>query len=265
MVIDFYRKTGDAHQFCEDYICASDCGIFLSDGCSSAANSEIGSKILALTARKLFHEYSSKSIYSIEDILNRIIINSEKTIHDLNVDVEALFATLITLINQGKTLTLNMSGDGVAAVIKHDNTIEIFDIEFSANAPRYLAYRLSNDFRDRYNDIKYNPRICRKIIIKNGKQFAAEILPSYDDADSKTFCIDTKDVKTCVIFSDGVKSFLFPSGNSVPMIDIILDLINFKNTTNGFVQRRVSRFLQNKEKEGISHYDDLSVAAIYLG
>jgi len=265
MVIDFYRTTGDAHQFCEDYVCSSDNGIFLSDGCSSAKNSEIGSKILALTARKYFYGYDVKSIYSIDDMLNRIIINSEKIIHDLDVDIEALFATLITLIKRGNTLTLNITGDGGAAVIKNDDTIEIFDIEFSENAPRYLAYRLSSEFRDRYSDIKYNSRICRKIIVQEGRDPVVEVLPSYNDGDSKTFCIDTKDVKTCVIFSDGVKSFLSPSGNNIPMLDIVLELVKFKNTTQGFVQRRVSRFLQEKTQDGISHYDDLSVAAIHLG
>jgi len=265
MIIDFYRATGSAHRFCEDYICASDNGIFLSDGCSSAKNSEIGSKILALTARKYFDGYSANSIYSIEDMLNRIIINSERVIHDLNVDIEALFATLITLMHRGKTLTLNISGDGVAAFVKNDGTIEIHDIEFSANAPRYLAYRLSSEFRDKFDNIKYNPCIHRKIIIKDGKELTTEILPSYFENDNQTFCIDVEDIKTCVIFSDGVKSFLFPSGNNIPMIDIVLGLVDFKNTTKGFVQRRVSRFLQNKTKEGITHYDDLSVAAIHLG
>jgi len=265
MVIDFYRATGDSHQFCEDYICSSDNGVFLSDGCSSAKNSEIGSKILALTARKYFYGYDVESIYSIDDMLNRIIINSEKIIHDLDVNIEALFATLITLMHRGKTLTLSISGDGVATLVKNDGTIEIYDIEFSANAPRYLAYRLSSEFRDKFDNIKYNPCIYRKIIIKDGKEITTEILPSYFKNDNKTFCIDIEDVKTCVIFSDGVKSFLSSSGNNIPMLDIVLDLIKFKNTNQGFVQRRVSRFLREKAKAGISHNDDLSVAAIHLG
>jgi len=270
-MIDYYFNHGTAHEVCEDYICSAKNTLFLSDGCSSAKNTDIGSRVLTLMAKKHFKDYwISDYEYSYDDIFNKIIFDSEVIINNLGINIESLFATLIVLktTDESKYLSLSFIGDGVAAFERHDGSIQVYDVEFARNAPKYLAYRLKDSYRNQFHNIFGNDRSVTIFDIIDGQKTNIEksIDFNYNNySDIKTFCINKTQFKNAVIFSDGVKSFSRDTGENVPLENIITDLVNFKCVNGNFVKRRVNRFYKNKQKQNINHYDDLAMAAIHLG
>jgi len=270
-MIDYFFKNGTAHDICEDYICHDENSLFLSDGCSSASNTDIGSRILSLVARKNFKDYWITNLeFSLDDILNKTIFDAEVIINSLSVRIEALFTTLIIAktVKDSKYISLSFIGDGSAALVKHDGTIRVYDIEFNRNAPKYLAYRLSESYSTDFHSILGNNRITTIFDLKDGEKTNSKIEIEYNHLgypDVKTFIIDKSEFKNAIIFSDGIKSFLTPDEKNIPVEEIITKLVDFKCITENFVKRRVNKFYKDISKDGISHYDDLSIAALHLG
>ena len=80
----------------------------------------------------------------------------------------------------------------------------------------------------------------------------------------KYFVFDLNKFRTISIFSDGLASFLDPTGgsNSNKLIEIpklLPDMLGFKITKGEFLKRRMNRYSKESKKKGIEHYDDLSM------
>ena len=74
------------------------------------------------------------------------------------------------------------------------------------------------------------------------------------------------------IMSDGVHSFYetvltetSKINKSISYIDVLKELLTFKNYNKAFVQRRMNKFRKNCVKKNWANADDLSLAAIYIG
>ena len=70
----------------------------------------------------------------------------------------------------------------------------------------------------------------------------------------------TDDIQIVAVMSDGVGTF-----DGMEWYQVVDELMNFKNIKGHFVQRRMKRFMKDCQKKGVAPYDDVSVAAIYLG
>jgi hypothetical protein len=76
------------------------------------------------------------------------------------------------------------------------------------------------------------------------------------------------DVELVSLTSDGAKSFLKSVAGdfkSVDFLDIMAEFHAFKNKNGVFVQRRMKAMTKSHKKVEITHYDDISVAAIITG
>ena len=72
------------------------------------------------------------------------------------------------------------------------------------------------------------------------------------------------------VLSDGVHTFqqknVLGQMENVPLNEVLAQLMQFKNVKGEFVTRRCKRFLGKFcEKNGWAHYDDFSMAAVYVG
>ena len=72
--------------------------------------------------------------------------------------------------------------------------------------------------------------------------------------------------------SDGVHSFYETQnlGTSIinadlSYVDVITEVLNFKNFNGQFMQRRLNRFLKFCQKNNWHHADDISFGTIYFG
>ena len=72
--------------------------------------------------------------------------------------------------------------------------------------------------------------------------------------------------------SDGVHSFYetistetSKYNQSISYIDVLKELLSFKNFNKAFVQRRINKFRKDCIKKNWDNADDLSLAVIYTG
>ena len=85
--------------------------------------------------------------------------------------------------------------------------------------------------------------------------------------DNTSFTFDN-DVKVIAIASDGIGSFIKTEedgrAKNISIKEMIEPFVSYKNFKGNFVERRLKRMQRNNIKNGITHYDDVSVAAIHL-
>lgn len=66
------------------------------------------------------------------------------------------------------------------------------------------------------------------------------------------------------VISDGINSFRNADSTSIPWENLIDEFTSYKNFEGDFVLRRISAFKRKCAKEGITHYDDISIASIVV-
>jgi hypothetical protein len=240
---------GNSHRICQDYVVHNTNRIILSDGCSSALHSDVGSRLIAHSALNLPH-------LSPLSLINRIYDSSYK----LGLPVDSLCATFIDLsVDENETeFTVKIIGDGcIAARQKESQKIEITNISFPSGAPFYLRYLLDDES---FN--KYLMLFGHKIHI-NDEEFSIieDLKPQYTI--SRKFPCSSYDL--VAVFSDGITSFQNKTKNgiSIPIESLISQFLAFKGYTGEFVQRRARRALKDLAEQGIDHYDDFSMGVIY--
>lgn len=282
MNADHAYVIGDSHKVCEDYarsgiIKRGDSSDFdlayaiLSDGCSSSPDTDIGARILVHSAKQVLErrgEFRSK-----EHVV-QAIVQASSVQKLMNIKEEALDSTLLSLTCHyvGGKAYLNwgmVCGDGVVAICG-GNRYTIYDIEYKSGYPLYVSYTL-DDVRSgelANIDANFNIATIRKFDVV-GDQFYDDTFTcsdfplnvgnwlSYED-----FCYDWDSI---AVFSDGVKSFLDEDRKPVDFREVVQELMSFKGFKGQFVGRRMQAFLKQCKKRGWTHYDDLSMAAVYLG
>jgi hypothetical protein len=85
--------------------------------------------------------------------------------------------------------------------------------------------------------------------------------------------VSAKDaVEYMAIMTDGIHSFYetiitetSKHNSSVYFIDVLKELLKFKNFNQAFVQRRINKFRKDCAKKKWSNADDFSLATIYFG
>jgi hypothetical protein len=66
------------------------------------------------------------------------------------------------------------------------------------------------------------------------------------------------------VVSDGINSFRKADNTPLAWIELIDEFTGFKTFEGEFVLRRIAAFKRKCLKEGITHSDDISVAAIVI-
>ena len=252
---DSFLHIGKSHNICEDYIIHGPNYVILSDGCSSSKNTDIGARILTLLARKYINtaiEYNFDIIWS---VFGSHVINGAKSIIcHLGIPSECLDATLIVLVQHQGKIRVFMYGDGNIIVIDDNGMLEYDTISFGLNAPYYLSYWINDKKKEDYLNNSDTVKIC------TDKYEIQKTAP--DEEISYTF--DILPGRTILIASDGIESFLSPEKKSLAYQDVIDSLTAFKGIQGEFVKKRAKRQIKTWGKEGITHYDDISIGGIHI-
>jgi len=201
---------------------------------------------------------------------------------------ECLDATLFTVHeDHNHDLDARLSGDGVMVARRKDGSFTVWDIEFNHNAPAYLSYQLNRQRLTTYLSGKLSIGVvgdqCGIRTIKRstyGTDFlklewtnevhTQEVVVGNPSTFWFSYLFGIDNVDTVAIFSDGVHSFQRKNSlghlESIPLEEVLRQLMAFKGMKGEFVTRRCHKFF-NKfcVENGWSHYDDFSMAAIYVG
>ena len=139
--LDMYQETGKNHFICEDYILKSDDYIIICDGCSSSKNTDIGARLLAISAKKVIDYYNETINNDYVKFGNQTLILAKLACLNLGLNVDCLDATLIVMRIIDDTIKVLMYGDGIIFE-KNQAGLLIKEIAFDNNMPFCLSSSL---------------------------------------------------------------------------------------------------------------------------
>jgi hypothetical protein len=283
MNADSAYAIGNSHEVCQDYarsMCMDGwAGVWVSDGCSSSPDSDVGARLVTLSAVQKFRDWLAAKAWtetnSVSDTGLEIASGAAIGIQMLGLPPEAMDATLLSYMTNGEDVMLSVYGDGMFFLKFADGRTCIGDIEFSKGYPDYLSYRIDGIRRKRYDKtVGASPGKVHKLWqTMDGAKEHLNIWPEVHKGYGEVRGTSHEDPRQCLVLaavmSDGVKSFYKRredgSSEPIPKEEVIDEIMAFKLTTGRFVQRRLNRFLKDAAKKGWEHYDDISVAAIHFG
>ena len=270
--IDSFMTIGNSHEVCEDYIYSSfqvDPYIILSDGCSSSKNTDVGARVLVHSARNILNRFIHRTGIPIEaDVLGDMIANeAEETIRKLGLNNSALDATLIIAYRLKDKIIINVFGDGNVILKKKDGTTKMYNYQYAKNMPYYLSYYVDSGRQHQYCKEMFEideGGKCLVTALYNDDEFNVS---TGDFVKIPTFILPIEDYEMIGIASDGIESFFSPHDNSSKkgFEEVIEELTAFKGTVGEFLKRRCKRAIKNYKKEGVEHYDDVSIGVMLIG
>ena len=273
---------GTTHEVCQDYALAGQKSVVVSDGCSGSPNSDIGSRVLSITAMNKMTELDSLQNFDEKEC----ILLARPAIKILNMPNECLDATLLAAISYDYGLQAMCCGDGVIAVRLKDGKTIIIDCAYIDNYPFYMNYLYDKTGRYRNWTDDHNKRQVTQITLNSESEWVSKV-PMESDierigndigliklSDNRTLVEITSidEVEYIAVMSDGVHSFYetvttdtSKCNQSIPYLTVLKSLLSFKNFNKAFVQRRVNKFRKDCVKKNWANSDDVSLAVIYTG
>ena len=276
MNADCVFRIGKTHPVCQDYAVAaaqekSAC-VVLADGCSSSADTDIGARLLAKSAERLFPALAliSESRDEWQAFPNAAARAAARCAKRLAVPVTCLDATLMTIKAEDSAFVVSCSGDGVVALGRHDGSIEVFVITYAANYPQYASYTLDASRRRQWAATPDNAKTIQHWTLA-GANITESGYKAESRRPSKSSPARLPSTALRLILSDGVQSFARMEQTetsrttfAVPVSEVLAGLLAFKSGQGQFVQRRMQAFEKECAKRSWQHADDLSMAAVWL-
>ncbi len=276
---------GTTHEVCQDYALAGEKHIVVSDGCSGSKYSDIGSRILSIIAmNKMPKVHGNLSNFNPQEC----VWSALPLVKMIDMSQECLDATLLgaTFYPGMDELFAMCHGDGTIAIRTQEEETIILDCAYTDSYPFYMNYlcdipsRFIN-WKDNYN----NREITQTVIGADGNIVSSSVIDAScrlfsnlgmieltDYSFSLAVCDAKNLIKYVAIMSDGVHSFYETVetetnryNQSVPYLDVLKELLSFKNFNKAFVQRRMNKFRKDCVKKNWGNADDLSLAVIYTG
>ncbi len=259
---------GNSHSICQDYARAGQNYVLLSDGCSSSPDTDFGARLICKTAENLIL-HNDLSIN--EHFPYQVIQKAKSAAEQIHLAEQSLDATFLAAIVIGDSVHVYCAGDAMLAFGFHDDRIHLEQIQYQKSYPFYLNYLCNNTRLQSFQANTNNDLIVTgKIIINNTIETVSyqqlRLVDYYFTA-----AIPKRHLKYIVLLSDGIQSFskqissqTSRTTDNLQADEIAAQLIGFKNYQGAFVQRRINKFRKDVCRQNISHYDDLSMAAIHF-
>lgn len=268
MQADTFFSGGKGHKVCQDYARSGKKGdgrvyALLSDGCSSSPDTDVGARLLVLSAARAIEiagNWSRKEYVRPREIIQ----NAERYVIP-PLSSSCLDATLLMIRESFSGVTVQVAGDGLIVARDRKGYYEVFDLDFSG-APAYLSYLLNDERRQEYLRQGYGKLTVHRLREEGGRNFVREEYPFTTGPEVFRFEATFDSFDLVMILTDGVHSFhTAQTLKPIPPLQVIERLMDFKSLTGEFVTRRVRKFLTKEcPKLGWVHYDDLGVAAVHL-
>ena len=257
MHADAHYVIGAGHLVCQDYAVAGtfDGGAYaiVADGCSGAAGSDVGARLVALAAEHAV--VAAAGELSPVAIIERARAAAEL----LGLAPRCLDATLMWAVARGDEVEVMVSGDGVIAAMREDGLLESWSIGFDRGAPAYLGYWLDEARMSELVAMDQTRRVEHVGPAGTDETLAAVARTPY----LFRLTLDARRHPRIALFSDGVTSVTDSAGEPVELARVLAELFDFKTATGQFVTRRLRRFAQREcPVRGWSQRDDLAAAVL---
>lgn len=267
--LDWYFTIAKQHIVCEDYALTGWEPVpyaIVCDGCSSSQNTDVGSRILAWSAKKALQKYcvdSEDVLPAYNDVGYAVVENARASIELLNLNSSCLDATLLLAFYVRETCYVYVYGDGYIVTVDVSGKFAYRTVSYEKNMPYYLTYWIDEGRRTAYISANGGETEVKTFIEYVDEQERASRM-SYDAPLVFTFPKD--EYRLVALASDGVSSLVSIEDNEkIPAREVLGQLVAYKTTKGEFVKRRAKRMLKNYSKQEVSPTDDLSIATILLG
>ncbi|EIJ41248.1 hypothetical protein BegalDRAFT_0328 [Beggiatoa alba B18LD] len=255
---DSFFTIGKTHVVCEDYALHGDSPtpfLIVCDGCSSSPNSDVGARILALTAKTLVEKQVDNLISDYYLFGQRLIKQAADIAQKLPISLSVLDATTLIAYQTADSVRIYVYGDGTILLKNQSDKIDYINIEFTHNAPYYLSYWLTEERQQEYASHELYPLIIQdsRASQKENAIYHKPLIFEFSLTEYPTIAIASDGIGQCYNFSDGTR---------ISLLDVATQLLAFKQVEGDFVKRRVKRALEQFAKQGIYAADDLSLAAL---
>lgn len=257
-------QIGKDHIICEDYALASASPnityAIVSDGCSASPEVDFGARCLAMSAKREIRLNASFLDFNGKNV----VANAQKVIDTFPyLSPQFLDATLLVagVNNHTKDVSVYMYGDGVMVHRKKDGIVAVH-IQLTSGAPDYLSYHLDPLRKQGYEALEDNKKLVT-IRTAEGKLDTSRT-GDYDPFDPFIYETNVVEGDVVAVISDGINSFRKMNNDPIPWNDLIDEFTGYKTFEGEFVLRRIAAFKRKCLKEGITHSDDISVAAISI-
>lgn len=251
MNTDTHFRKGFSHLVCEDYAYSDEKMIIISDGCSTAKDSDLAARILTHACKDCLKKaYETNNLITYLRLQNWIVRSIVNVCNTLSL--ENLLATLSVRFIDNEYVKVFMYGDGFISYKNKNEDPKVIKVNFIDNDPEYLWYQTMPIMTAGSNIIIDNVEYPRDHMI--------------------SFAFDKYLLDHISIFSDGVSSFvevdkdknkLFKDG--LNETEVIKHLTNFKTCNGQFVKRRLNRFLTQAKDNGFIFDDDISMGVMKFG
>ena len=255
-------QIGKDHIVCEDYALAKvEAGLayaIVCDGCSASPDVDLGARAMAHSAKRTLKISTG---YTPEKF-GEITIRNAARIFDVfpYLHPQALDTTLLVVWVMNNEFTAYLYGDGVF-VHKTKLGVLTHHVHLTSGAPDYLSYSLDQSRTESYNKLEDNRKeIVHRVNgeLHQGGEFV------YTPFQPLVITGIAEEGDIIAVISDGINSFRKSDDTSLDWKDLVAEFTGFKNYEGEFVQRRLSAFKRKCIKDGMTHGDDISIAAIVV-
>lgn len=279
MNADVFFSIGSTHHVCQDYALANNKApntfVVLSDGCSSAPQTDIGSRLIAKAAEQEIARCQESLHESVaKGFLGNVLTSASNFCKAIGLEDESILATLLILRAEKSQFESLCVGDGAVVGFGKEGLL-IHEYSYAGNAPYYLAYEADDNQVGSYfaqygrysktsTSVKPDGTVKSiKVQAEVGKEH-----PYHSPYFLDKWPYDAFDM--VAVLSDGVQSFVeltkSPTAgietHSVPAVEVIRELMAFKNVVGNFVIRRCQKAFKTFKEKNWHNMDDLSVGAI---
>jgi hypothetical protein len=273
---DSYYAIGKSHRTCQDYTehYSDDRWAVarLSDGCSSAKDSDWGARLLLRAAQYHGHMVPTYRVAEMAAYMATVV----------GIGRESLNATLLQASVRRLHLLATVAGDGVVIAQRRGGGFDVCVIEYPSGAPFYPRHCLCGERTDPETVYKrYLATFGRTYQIRRwtwaggtaslcGGSVEERKLPDDPSCHANVFEFSRIEYDLLIIMSDGIHSFTRPmiseTGRTtipIPLADLFAEFLAFKSFKGDFVARRCAAAFKAINGYGWSHHDDFSMAAVY--
>jgi hypothetical protein len=279
---DQYFHIGYSHLItgkpCEDYALSGTEGgaayAIVSDGCSSGTNTDIGSRIVALSMAGAFRDQlsggqgvrSNQSAQEIRERRGEIIAESKRI---LDLKDQNLLATCVAMVSTPTGARIFVDGDGVVAFKYRDGQAVLWRFEWDGNMPFYPAY--SEEDQERFvaahggdpeavrfrqstwwsgSDGTLTDMGERSFSLSEGMAGITLSVPLVDPF---------SELEYAAVFTDGVTQIAESDWK-----EAALGFLAFKGSAGEFAKRRMMSGLRELRKAGREPLDDIAYAVLHF-
>ncbi len=255
--------AGTPHHPCQDFAVAARgrvngrsciCAI-LADGCSSAAHSDVGARVVSFALLTAMRRELARSTFVVERLQKNLLRRLRLARRSLGIPPGCLDATLIGLACDGRRVYAVAWGDGVLCLPPAMGGVVM--LEYPSGAPFYPSYALDTA-RCREYETEFGGDL---VVHASGtkRRRSASVAPAFF---ASAAVDDVGPGFALTAFSDGIGAFRDQEMNVVGGVALAEEFSAFKSRRGKYVERRFRKAMKTSLAAGQQPFDDVSCASI---